>query len=82
MDRGPHAGYSSWVVTHGDPPQRPQMIEPARRCVADVMTYGGHRVRLQLYAIARAPGWVCVQQDLRDRAPWNAWVPARQVTPI
>nr|WP_297429809.1 hypothetical protein [uncultured Actinotalea sp.] len=74
--------YSSWVVNHGDPSGATRMLERPRRAVVDARTYGGHRVRLQLYAIATAPGWVCVQQDLQDRAPWNAWVPARTVTPV
>ncbi|MBC7306796.1 MAG: hypothetical protein H5T80_07650 [Dietzia sp.] len=82
MDRARHPDYSSWVVNHGDPAGATRMLERPRRAVVDAVTYGGHRVRLQLYAIATAPGWVCVQQDLRDRSPWNAWVPSRTVTPV
>lgn len=83
MDLAPRpAHYSSWVVNHGDPGGATRMLERPRRAVVDARTYGGHRVRLQLYAIATAPGWVCVQQDLPERAPWNAWVPARTVIPV
>lgn len=73
--------YSSWLVNHGQP-QHVKMLDRPRRAVVIAPTYGGHQVTLQLYAIARAPGYVCVQQDLRDRAPWNAWLPAEQVTPV
>ena len=82
MDRGPHPDYSGWVVNHGDPDGPMRMLGRPRRAVVDARTYGGHRVRLQLFVIATAPGWVCVEQDLRDRAPWRAWVPSRTATPV
>lgn len=81
MQSAPAPDYAGWVVNHGDPEGKPRMLQQPRRAVVDVDTYGGHRVRLQLYVIATAPGWVCVEQDLRDRAPWRAWVPSRQATP-
>lgn len=73
--------YSSWVVNHGDPGRGSTMLAEPRRAVVVAQTYGGHQVRLQLYVIARAPGYVCVRQDLPGRAPWNAWLPERQALP-
>ncbi|MBO1751724.1 hypothetical protein J4G33_07910 [Actinotalea sp. BY-33] len=73
--------YWSWLVNHGEP--RPQTVLPQpRRAVVTTNTYGGHEVTAQVYAIARAPGYVCVRQDIAGRAPWNAWVPEERVLPV
>ncbi|NCT90269.1 hypothetical protein GXB85_04780 [Cellulomonas sp. APG4] len=78
MDRSTH---SSWLVTSPEP--RPQkMLPEPRRAVARARTYGGDLVTAQVYAIARAPGFVCVEQEIPGRAPWNAWLPERAVTPV
>ncbi|EYR63450.1 hypothetical protein N866_20520 [Actinotalea ferrariae CF5-4] len=78
MAAAPH--YSGWLVTHADP-QGPAMLAPPRRAVVTTETYGGHRITVQAFAIARAPGYVCVQQHLPGRSPWNAWVPEDRVRP-
>lgn len=76
------AEYAGWVVNRGEPHGRMQMLDPPRRAVVTTRTYAGHTVTLQLYAVSRAPGWVCVRQDRLDRSPWHAWVPAAEVTPV
>lgn len=73
--------YAGWVVNHGDPPRQRVLPEP-RRAVVEARTYGRDTVRVELYVVATAPGWVCVRQDRPGRAPWNAWVPATQATPV
>ena len=82
MQRSPTPSYASWVVNHGDPPGTSRMLDRPRRAVVEAQTYGGWSVRVQLFVIATAPGWVCVQQDLADRAPWNAWVPSSAALPV
>ncbi|WP_225754705.1 hypothetical protein [Actinotalea sp. Marseille-Q4924] len=82
MQLAPAPAYAGWVVNHGDPDGKVRMLEQPRRAVVDAHTYGGHQVRLQLFVIATAPGWVCVEQDLAERAPWRAWVPSRTATPV
>jgi hypothetical protein len=82
MQRSATPVWASWVVNHGDPPGGLRMLDRPRRAVVAAPTYGGWTVRLQLFVVATAPGWVCVQQDLAGRAPWNAWVPSASALPV
>ncbi|WP_188484785.1 hypothetical protein [Cellulomonas carbonis] len=81
MDRPARAHYDSWIVTNGDP--KPATMLPApRRAVITTHTYGGHKITVQLYVVARSRGFVCVEQDISGRAPWYAWIPDRQAMPV
>lgn len=81
MDQRAHPDYSSWIVNRADP-RDSRMFDTPRRAVVRTTTYGGHRVTLQLYAVARAPGYICVRQEISGRAPWSAWVQESEVTPV
>lgn len=81
MDRGEHPDFRRWVVTYGDP--KPSTVLPApRRAIVRTELYDGTTVTLELDVIARAPGYVCVRQELPGRAPWCAWVPSGRARPV
>ena len=81
MDEGAAADCSACVVNHGEPPG--QVILPApRRALVRADLYNGETVILELDVIALAAGSVCVRQDRPGRAPWLAWVPSDDATPL
>lgn len=81
MDEEVASSYSDLVVNHGDPPGQVMLPVP-RRALVRVERYGGDVVILDLPVIARADGYVCVSQARRGKAPWLAWVPAEDATPL
>lgn len=81
MDEGVAAEYAELVVNHGDPPGQVMLPAP-RRALVRVELYSGELVILEFDVIARAEGYVCVKQERPGKAPWLAWVPAEDATPL
>ena len=74
-----HPDFSGWIVNRGDPKQQ-MRIDPPRPAVVTTQVYDGRTLTLDVIAVARAPGFVCVEQQLPGRS-WFAWVSADDVRP-
>lgn len=73
--------YAGLVVNVGTPANQRRLDQP-RRARVRARVYGGDVVDLELDVVSRAPGHVCVRQERDGQAPWLAWVPADQATPL
>lgn len=71
-----HYGYQ--LKTYTDPPGK-VALEPYRSANVTSDLYDGRTVTIPVVAVAVAPGWVCVRQQLGDERHWLAWVPADRV---
>jgi hypothetical protein len=76
------APYARWLVTRTENPPGQTLIEPRRRATVRGELYNGTVTKLPVWAVARARGWVLVEQRVEVEETWLAWVPAQDVTPI
>lgn len=72
--------YARWLVNHGEP-EGQEPITPVRAAVVRSDLYDGSTITLPVLAVAKAPGWVCVQQTVDPSRQWLAWIPADRVRP-
>lgn len=75
MDRRPAPDFSSWIVNHGDRKPAQMLPRPRPALVVTTRLYDGTTATLEVDVVARARGYVCVQQPRRGDEPWCAWVP-------
>lgn len=62
-------------------PRETEPLDPWRSAVVTSELYDGSTVTIPVFAIARAPGFICVRQTLGNDRQWLAWVPADRVRP-
>ncbi|RHA43669.1 hypothetical protein [Cellulomonas rhizosphaerae] len=78
----PDARYAKWLVTRTENPPGQSILEPRRRAIAWGALYDGRHVSVPVWAVARARGWVCVEQKVDVHETWLAWLPAEDVQPV
>lgn len=72
--------FGRYLKTYTDPPGK-AALQPHRQADVTSDLYDGRTVTMPVVAVAVAPGWVCVRQQLGAEVQWLAWVPADRVRP-